>query len=367
MTKIFLDYYCVAIHDTTMRRSEIIKADVLKLIRPLEKGSALPSRTALCDLLKTNRVVLDQAIRMLVEEGILIAKKGSGTYVANLIPTVRSWGVIVPDVADPIYAALVRGIEDVAHRLGRSIIVCNSDFDISKQADYIDRLIGHAVDGFVIVPVLQSDLKENYRMFMKLRHLATPYVFCNRLIDGIDAPAVLSNDFYGGYIATKHLLRNGYERIAYLAPITYKGSIDRCQGYITALQEARMTEDRTLIVMDEPTENEHGDQRIARLISEYHVDAFFCFNDALANKVLDISFELNHPVGIVGYNDSILCEQASTKLTSVRYRSQEIGSAAANLLSEILQTGFSGSYRLFSYLPELIVRQSSLPMRARSV
>jgi DNA-binding LacI/PurR family transcriptional regulator len=174
-------------------------------------------------------------------EGMLYSRKGDGTYVAggndDLSIHNGNWGVIVRDVSEAFYSEIVRGVENVAQSHGINIILCNSDSDFNKQEQYIKRLIHTGVSGMIIVPILSQDPRENYRLYSQLIELKIPFVFCGRNAEGINAPVVASNDFYGGYIATKHLLEKGYRNIAYVSNRKFRTTIDRCQGYISALME----------------------------------------------------------------------------------------------------------------------------------
>jgi DNA-binding LacI/PurR family transcriptional regulator len=133
---------------------------------------------------------------------------------------------------------IVRGVENVARSHEINIILCNSDFDFDKEEEYIRRLFHSGVSGLIIVPIVSKDAGETYRLYSQLTEFKMPFVFCNRNVEGVNAPAVaVSNDYYGAYIATKHLLEKGYRHIAYIADKKSRTGVDRCQGYLTALLE----------------------------------------------------------------------------------------------------------------------------------
>jgi DNA-binding LacI/PurR family transcriptional regulator len=224
-----------------MLRYKEIKSLLAAEIAKLNSNDRLPARAELCKKLETTRTTLDRAINELVVEGALYSKGGSGTYVADSkeeqLINAGSWGVIVRDVREGIYANLVRGVENVAQSYGISIILCNSDSDFNKQEQYIKRLSHSGVSGFIIAPIVSPVAQENYRLFNQLTEMKIPFVFCNRNAEGINAPVVATNDFYGGYIATKHLLEKGYRNIAYISYQKFRTSVDRCQGYMSALME----------------------------------------------------------------------------------------------------------------------------------
>lgn len=222
-----------------MKRYLEIKEELIKIIAEMEPGKPLPSRPKLCEKLETTRTTLDRAMQELEKEGIVYSKSGSGTYAIGIlkgkIDTVENWGVIVPSISEDIYSLLTRGIENIACRHGANIILCNSDNNPEKQRCYIERLLLSGVSGFIIVPIISYNVEVSNILYGTLLKSNIPFVLCNRSVEGIHAPTVRSNDFYGGYIATKHLISKGYRSIAYIAETMYSVSIERCQGYISAL------------------------------------------------------------------------------------------------------------------------------------
>ena len=202
-----------------MLKYQKIKKQLLDSILQMSPGDRIPSRPELMNQLSITRATLDKAIAELENEGYLSSKTGSGTFVTSLtenqIQHIQTWGVIVPNVMEEIYPGLVRGAENFAHKEGINLVLCNSDNDPRKQEMYIRRLIASGVSGIILVPVISTDILEMYRLYTQLLETHVPFVFCNRSIEGINIPVIASNDFYGGYIATKHLLSKGYDRPAF--------------------------------------------------------------------------------------------------------------------------------------------------------
>ena len=354
-----------------MLRYKEIKNQLLEMLPDMNPGQRLPSRPVLCKALDTTRTTLDKAIRELEEEGLLVSRKGSGTCVVGMIegatPTVENWCVIIPSVMEDIYPGLVRGIENVAQRKNINVILCNSDNDTEKQEKYIKRLMVSGVAGFIIVPVILHSIEENARLYGSLCKSNIPFVFCNRGVEGICAPVVTSNDFYGGYIATKHLIEKGYRHIAYIAKTKCRTSMDRCQGYISALLENGMEINRRLIVM--PTEIS-GDvsayAAAARLLaSGEEIDAVFCFNDYVAldvcRAIREAGLRVSGDVGIIGYDDITACGSCLPALTSVCYKNIEIGEKAAELLWDMSHNlPPNSNFEYYLYQPSIVDRCSCL-------
>lgn len=351
-----------------MLRYQDIKLKVKDELSKMKPSDKLPSRTYLCKKLDTTRATLDKAIKELESEGYLVSKKGSGTYVTDLITDQikyeGNWGVIIPNIMDDIYPGIVCGIEDAAQKYGASITLCNSNNDPNKQELYIKRLIQSGVSGFIIVPVVTNDMHENYRLYRQLKESNIPFVFCNRSVDGIDVPVVSSNSFYGGYIATRHLIEKGYRNIAFIARKKYRTTIERCHGYISALVENGMEVNHNNIILQckESSEPSGYAEMIRILESGDKVDAVFCFNDKVARGVYkalnDMKISISKEIGLIGYDNEDFCEKTTPKLTSVSYKNIEIGGKAAEILWKMINNKPLPDFNYYLFQPEIVVRES---------
>lgn len=359
-----------------MLRYKEIKNLLTEEISRLRPSDRLPSRPELCERLDTTRTTLDKAIKELEKEGLLVSKLGSGTYIASLMETEKlqpgSWGIIVPSVTLDTYPALVRGVENVTQLYDVNLILCNSDNDMEKQERYISRLLVSGVSGFIIVPVITQDPQQNTRLYNQLIDTRVPFIFCNRSIEGIDVPVVTSSSYYGGYIATKHLIARGYKRIAYISVQKYRTSEERCHGYISALIESGIEIDRTIVVMKaDPPEGENdggrlpGYREMKRLLAgEEPVDAVFCFNDKVAEGVYqaikEAGLKISGDIGVIGYDNTDVSSALFPPLTSVSYKSDEIGEMAANLLYKMLNGEKLSDFSSYLFHPEIVLRSSCL-------
>lgn len=353
-----------------MLRYREIKLALIEMVSMMKPGDRLPSRNWLCHKLETTRTTLDKAVRELVEEKVLVSVKGSGTRVVGMIEgTVQeaeNWCVIVPDAMEEIYISLLKGIEKVSEQSGTNTIICSSHNNGDKQEQYIKRMMVSGIDGFIIVPIVSFDARESLRLYENLVCSKIPFVFCNREVEGVEAPVVKSNDFYGGLIATRHLIRMGYRRIAYVCEQKYTTSIERCQGYVSALLEEQMEINRRYMLIPSLGQQQDCYQSVLQLLtSEQPPDALFCFNDTIAVEAMravhDAGKRISQDVGVIGYDDTSVCLETKPHLTSIAYKSNEIGETAAGLLKKIshgIEPSTHFTYYLFQ--PELVVRSSCM-------
>ena len=188
------------------------------------------------------------------------------------------------------------------------------------------------------------------RIFFKLQDKAIPFIACNRSISGIQSPKVVSNNFYGGFLATKHLLEQGYERIAFIANIYYSISVERYQGYIAALSEAGIEVNEEYVIFKEYSSSlidlnqakKIGYENVNKLLNlPNKPDAFFCIDDTVAQgayyAITEKGFHPGRDIGLVGYNNnSDICKSLPGRLTSVDFNSYKVGNQAAKLILNII-------------------------------
>lgn len=356
-----------------MLRYREIKLELKEIIAEMNNGDRLPSRTVLSKQLDSSRATIDKAVRELEEDGFLESRFGSGTYVARrlegVVTNVRNWCLIVPNIAESIYAKMASSVEHAAQQWNINVILCNSENSAEKQSEYIKRLIMAGVDGFIIVPVVTRNVMEGIGLYQSLIQSKIPFVFCNRDVEGVPAPIVKSNDFYGGYLATLHLLNHGYKDIVYLARQRYRTSIERCQGYISAMQQSNEKIVRKRILMlDDNTPEECHDSLLKLLKSETSVDAVFCFNDSIAFEAMKAVDEMNlrvsDDIGIIGYDDNESIANRKIPLTTVAYQTEEVGKMAAHVLKTRMENKEKEIFEYYLIEPSLVVRESCLGKKA---
>src|ERR1700688_3246223 len=152
--------------------------------------------------------------------------------------------VVIPDITNPFFAALFRGIEDGATPRGYQVLLCNTDGIPERQRAHLHSLAARRVDGVILASTFLKDPAVRW-----LRHQRTPYVLVNRFSeDGAD-PFVGSDDVTGATLATQHLIDLGHVRIAHLAgQTTISTGVQRRRGYQAALAEAGVPFDPELLV-----------------------------------------------------------------------------------------------------------------------
>ncbi|HET7031972.1 MAG TPA: LacI family DNA-binding transcriptional regulator [Casimicrobiaceae bacterium] len=266
------------------------------------------------------------------------------------------WAAIVSDIENPFFTAVVRGIEDVARAQNHRLVLCNSDEDLEREADYIDVAIAERMAGVVIA--VASD-RESSLSALTERHV--PVVAVDRAA-GRDIDAVVVDNRLGAEEATRHLLEQGSRRVACITgPTRVNTANERLEGYRRALAHAGLEVDDELIQRADYKESGGHQAALSLLTSRRPPDALFVANNPMAAGALRATRELGlaipADIALVAFDDSPWTTLTSPQLSVVAQPAYEIGRVAAELLGT---AGTDRSPRTIVLSPRLIIRESSM-------
>ena len=153
-------------------------------------------------------------------------------------------GVILPKLVHFFFSTVISGIEDIAYSNGYNIIICQSNERIDREIIDSKALFNHRVDGIL---ACVSKNTTNYDHFIAIQDKGIPIVFFDRDVP-IDASKILSNDFEGGYNATKHLIQSGKTNLIHLSgPEGLMLSEQRTRGLVQAHQDLNITDKEKIL------------------------------------------------------------------------------------------------------------------------
>lgn len=269
-------------------------------------------------------------------------------------------GLLITDIQNPFFTALVRGVEDVAQRNGYSLILCNSDEDPHKERQYIEVLCAERVAGAIIIPT-----REQQRALKLFHEHHIPLVSVDRRVKDTETDAVLVDNVRGAREATAHLLANGFRRIGIISgPITTTTGRERLEGYRQALREAGQY-DPSLERIGSFKE-ESGQQLAYELLDlEQPVDALFVANNLMTLGALaalnERKLRIPDDIAVVGFDEMPWASLSAISLTTVTQPVYEIGSTAALRLFQRLQNPSAFTRQEIVLAPTLQIRNSSRP------
>ncbi|MGC4943949.1 LacI family DNA-binding transcriptional regulator [Kribbella sp. DT2] len=239
--------------------------------------------------------------------------------------------LIISDVENPFFTAIARGVEDVAHEVGYSVVLCNSDEDASKESRYIDIAIQERVAGVILSPTGTTSSVD------KLAARGTAFVAVDRPLPQQDSDVVLVDTRLAARQATEHLIAQGYQRIGCITgPSGVRTADDRLAGYRDALKAAKRRSSTKLVRRTEY--KAAGAHKAAQdvLSQEEPPDALLVANSAMAVGVLQALQEKGvrpgRDVGMVAFDDAPWAALVDPPLSVVAQPAYEIGTVAARLL-----------------------------------
>lgn len=271
-----------------------------------------------------------------------LAGRGSGTIL-----------LVVPDIRNPFFPELARGVEDAARERGYVVVLANSDHRAEREADWLEALRRHRMDGAVVVPSRASG--------RPWTGAEVPVVFADRVPRGRQYGVTVDQEA-AAMAVVRHLVAGGRRRLLHLAgPARLPTAESRRKGFERAVREAGV-EGR---VVRGRFSMEFGLQAARRALvggAPWRPDAVFCASDVIALGVLracrDLGVRVPEDVAVAGFDDIALASMVTPGLTTVRQSPYHLGALACRLLLDRLAG--DGAAPRVELLPwQLVVREST--------
>jgi LacI family transcriptional regulator, galactose operon repressor len=276
-------------------------------------------------------------------------------------------GVVIPDIQNPFFTSLVRGIEDALQAQKFTLLLANSDGDGARERVCLDTLCAEEVAGLLVVPCNAEPGAYDH-----LARQGVPVVAVDRSPVGLNVDLVGVTNEEGARAAVLHLARLGWERIALIGgPLSTNVAVEREQGYCRALEEAGLPFSPSLVERADFRE-EGGYRAMANLLRVTpRPTAVFVANNLMAmgalHAISDASLRVPEDIALVLFDDIPWGARVNPPLTAVVQPTYDLGvSAARILLDRILEP--HRPVRRVALQTTLIVRAScgaGLPGRSR--
>lgn len=297
----------------------------------------------------------DRVLQIIKEEGY-IPNRVASSMVTKQTKTI---GLIIPDISNPFFPDLARGVEDFASENDYTVILCNSDNKLDKEETYIEMLQEKMVDGIII-----AASRSRTTVSGELLNSRVPIVSIDRKIAELDDDAqVIVDNEEGVFQAVTYLLKKGYRNICHLSgPIELKTAKDRYSGFLRAYKEAGIEPMASHLHAGSYT-TDWGYEISSQILSDRtDIDCFTCGNDLIALGVYrtlhERGLKVAEDIAVVGYDDIYVSNVVSPGLTTIRQPSYQMGYRAAETLINKIRTGQFIKYTL-PLRAELIIREST--------
>jgi LacI family transcriptional regulator, galactose operon repressor len=285
--------------------------------------------------------------------------------IARGLKTNRSYtiGVLIPDLTNPLFPPILRGIEDRLETAGYTPLTANTDNDPERELLDLQTMRARQVDG-----IIAATARRDHRLHDALLEAGLELVLVNRRQEALPVSSATADDRLGMRLAVEHLLSLGHTRIAHLAgPLDYSTGLDRHESFLETMRAAGIAPDPELVLVAEAFTESEGARLCGELMDrDDEFTAIAAANDLLALGCLDVFAErarrCPEEISVVGFNDMPFAARFQPPLTTIHIPHYEIGKAAGELMLERLQEGDSPP-REIRLEPHLVVRESTAPPR----
>ena len=280
---------------------------------------------------------------------------------ARSLKTRRSYtvGVLIPDLNNPLFPPIVRGIEDTLNPKGFVALVGNTDNDEERERKVFEGMRSRHVDGFIV-----ATARQRHPLLDQAAEEELPVVLVNRIRDDNSLPSASVDDRIGAQLAVAHLAGLGHRRIVHIAgPQDVSTGRGRLAGYQAGMAAVGMPVDPTVVAFATGFTRSEGKRCLTELIAGgADFTAVVAGNDLLAlgcyAALERAGLRCPEDISVVGFNDMPFLDQLRPPLTSIRIPHYQMGAAAAVLMLERIANP-RGEVDARLLLPQLVVRGST--------
>jgi LacI family transcriptional regulator len=282
--------------------------------------------------------------------------------VARSLRTRRSntIGVLIPDLNNPLFPPIIRGIEDRLAEHGYVALIGNTDADPAKERRVFDQMRARHVDGFVLATATAGS-----PILTEAAEGDVPVVLMNRTSPDYPFSSVSVDNEQGVRAAVAHLAALGHTRIGHIAgPQDASTGASRLRGFQAGMAAHKLPVSDAQIAYATAYSLEEGVRCGQELFGSAGLTALVAANDMLAigcYAALDeLGLRCPEDISVVGFNDMPFIDRLRPPLSSVRFPHYQLGTEAATLLVERIEVK-DGPVKMLFLAPELVVRGSTVP------
>ena len=275
----------------------------------------------------------------------------------------NSIGLIIPDINNPFFPELIKGVERTAKKLGYSLILCNTDNDKIEEKESIFLLRSKQVDGIILSLSLEN--KEALKELEKERY---PIVQIDRRIKDSIYPAITIDNKKSAYIATEYLIKQGHRKIGHITgDLSTETAINRFKGFRQALKDHNISYKKEWLLEGDYS-IESGKEMMENIIKlKNRPTALFLANDLMAFGAYETIFKYNYSIpedfSIIGHDNIEITSFVKPGLTTMDQPKYRLGEIAAKNLIKIIENKDKSAFRNVILKNAMIVRDSIKPLQ----
>lgn len=279
----------------------------------------------------------------------------------------RILSLIVPDIVNPFYTNVCRGVEDTARKNNYTVIICNHDDDSAKEKEYIRTLLSVKVDGFLLIP--GGDFTKNHIKLISEHR--KPFVMIDRKPRGYIGDYVSGDSYNGAIELVNHLVERSHRRIALInGPLRTSTARDRLAGYKRALEMNQIPFDESLVFEGTGFDEKSAEEAMKLFLAlENRPTAIFASNNFVAVGVIRYLRQLNMDVpqdfALACFDKIESMDLIKPTITMAVQPAYNFGTIATQLLLERIEGAIVENQRNIVLRPEILVGESTMGITSK--
>lgn len=324
-------------------------ADRLKemIYTDIERGiEKLPTEQELCSRFRVSRQTVRLSLSLLEDEGLIVKRRGSGSYITGLRsePGSNIIGILISDDQDYIYPSLINDIQTELSRNGFSSRVFVTGSRTATERRILAELLKRPLRGLIVEGCHSALPNPNLDLYRRLRDAGTSLVFVNSYYQGLDGCSFVKDDnISGGSLLVRHLTEAGHTAIGCVFPADELQGLERYQGFAETMRDCGLplpderagwffSRDMELLIKKRDTRFLRG--IIADTLSD--CTAVVCYNDMVAYYLIQelrrAGLSVPEDMAVASFDNTYLSSSERLTITSLAHKPHEPGTEAAQLM-----------------------------------
>ena len=340
------------------------------MIKNIDRGGATVTLRDIASALRLSVSTISAALQKRPDISVLtrqrVLKKAQEmhyhpNWLARALVTRRTQvlGVVVPDLSWSFFTEVSMGIDGVSSAAGYNLVICNTGEDEVREVDELTSLVSRQVDGLILASAHKPGSTDVIQWLAKTN---IPFVLIDRYYPG--ANFVGCDDEKIGFLATSHLIKQGYRHVAHIRGPNIWTAIGRLKGYLSALRQHGLRPRSDYVVEAQYHEESSGYEAMQKLLQlSPRPDAVFAGSDPMAIGALQAGraagLRLPEDFGLIGVGNARYTQYLSVPLSTVDQKRNILGRKAATLLLGLINRKRPAEPRVILIEPKLIVRETS--------
>lgn len=274
----------------------------------------------------------------------------------------KTIGLLIPDIMNPVFPEMAKGVSDKAFLKGYTVFLCNTDSSVKKETELLKNLLEKNIAGIIFISTEMNKFKGDSQHYLYLYNKNIPTVFINGMLKDVDIPFVRINEVKAGYLATIHMLKKGIKKIAFLGgSLKFIPTYEKLQGYKKALKEFGVPIEKKYIIFDDYNVEIGFRNTLKLLETSYRPEGIITANDVLAIEVIKASnikgFNVPKDLKVIGFDDISFSSTYSPSITTIAQPKYEMGAMALDMLVRLIEKKDIPKRKILVE-PKLILRDS---------